>query len=203
MLKRQIRYAFRVKGNKVRKKDLKNIFYFATALTSPERDTRIRELDSTFGFLQPVQQDYLRAVYTRSYIRGQEFVEKDVFTNTSRSTYNEIVDRFEDHPQIETPDWDFIANLAAGKEDAFEGLLGSSDQAGYEETFSYYIYENYYIDGSRELEEADVDTPEGLTDDNVYFLSNMAFADGVENKVNELAQTEVQRRAEELMEDKP
>ena len=199
-VKRQIRYAF---GNRVHKKDLKSVLRFVTALTGPQRDARLRELESDFGFYQPNQQDFLRAVYMRSYVKGKETVVKDIFTNTAKATYEELLDRFEDHPQIETPDWDLIQELAEAKPDALEILLGASDQSGYEEKFSYYIYEKFYIDGTRELEEADVDAPEGVKEDSTYFVSDMAFADGVEYVINELATKEIQRLAEELLEEKP
>lgn len=198
--KRQIKYAF---GNRVRKKDLKSVLRFVTALTGPERDARLRELESDFGFYQPKQQDFLRAVYTRSYVKGKETVLKDIFTNTAKTTFTELIDRFEDHPQIETPDWDLIQELAEAKPNALEVLLGASDQSGYEEKFSYYIYEKFYIDGTRELEEAQLDAPEGVTEDSIYFISDMGFADGVEYAVNELAAKEIQRLAEDLLEEKP
>lgn len=202
-LKRQITYAFNIKDNKVWLKDLKGILHFVRALNDADRDNRLREIDSNFGFLQPTQKDYMRAVYTRSYTKGQESVSNDIFTNSSSVTYNEIIDRFEDYPKIETPDWDFITKVAKPTPEALNEILNSSDQKGFEEDFSYYIYEKFYIDGSRELEEFDVEVPDGLNKDSIYFMSDMAYADGVENRVRELADKAVQEMAEEKLEEKP
>lgn len=202
MLKRQITYAFKTKANKIRKKDLKAIYRFVTALTDSERDNRIREIDSNFGFLQPKQQDYLRSVYMKHYTKGEGDVQKDIFTNSSKATFTEVVDRFDDYQKIESPDWDFIEKLAKSQSEAMEELLGASDQQGYGEKFSYHIYEKYYIDGSRELEEQNAETPEGLDEDSIYFLADMAYADGVENVVEELAISAVQKMAEDLLEER-
>lgn len=202
MLKQQIQFAFACK-DRIAKKHINKVYKYVTAMTEADKDNRLRELDSNYGFMQQVQKDYLKAVYTRSYVKGYESVDDDIFTNTSRPSQHDLEDRFNDYPKIKSPDWDFIEKLSASKADALEELLGSSSQAGFEKDFTYYVYEKYFIDGSRELEEADVEVPEGLEDDKVYFISQMAYADGVEKKVNELASAEVQRKAEELMEEKP
>jgi len=203
MLKRQIGYAFKVQGNRIRRKDLRAVVRFALALNAVERDTRIKEIDSSFGFMKPEQQDYLRAVYTRSYTKGFDEVEKDIFSNSSSAAYNEVIDRFADSPKVETPDWDFILKVSKGDRPSLEEILGASDQKGFEEDFSYYIYQKYYIDGARELEQFDVEVAEGLKEDDVYFLSDLAYADGVEARIDELAREAVRNMAEELLEDKP
>ena len=197
-IKRQIRYAF---GSKIAKKDFKEVLFFVNALTAPERDARLRELDVKFGFYQPKQQDFLRATYSKAYAKGLNAVANDIFTNTSKATYTELKDRFEDHPQIETPDWDFIQDVASQKPKALNELLGATNQAGYEVKFSYYIYEKYYIDGPSEIEDA-LDAPDGLTEDSIYFVSDMAYSDGIEHKVELIATKEIQRLAEELLESK-
>lgn len=200
MLKRQLAFAFKIKNNKIRIKDLKAVRKFVTAITDAEKDARIKEIDSDFNFYKPEQRDYLRSVYTKYYTKGLDVVDDDIFTNTSRATFTEIVDRFEKYPKVEDLDLTFIENLSKGQQQSMDKILQASDTSGYDVKFAYYIYEKFYIDETRELEEQNADTPEGLKDETVYFLSDMAYADGVESAVEELASKAIESMAKEKLE---
>lgn len=174
----------------------------AQGLTAQELSTRLRQLDENYGFYDKSQQAYMQKIYTESYRDGVAAVDDDVFTNSSKVTFQEARDRFEDYVKINEEDWDFIGRVAEGSQEAIDEILKRSGQPGFENDFDYDLYEKYYIDGSRKLEEEGFEPLDGIKGEKIFFVSDMAYSDGVGEKLWASASQIMKELADELMEQK-
>ena len=169
-------------------------------LSEVQLDTRLRQLDEHYGHYTLDQKQYLRGIYMKSYREGVGAVNEDVFTDTATVTYRDMRDRFSDYQPVSDGDWDFIGRLAKGEQPYIDKILKNSGQPGFENDFDYDMYQKYYIDGSRWLEEQGIEAEEDIETEKVFFVSDMAYADGVGKKIWELGSASIQQQAEELAE---
>lgn len=175
----------------------------AQGLSGQQLSTRLRQLDENYGFYDKSQQAYLQKIYNDAYHDGVAAVNKDAFTDSTHVTFQEVRDRFEDYVKIDEEDWDFIAQVAAGNQGSIDEILKRSGQPGFENDFDYDLYEKYYIDGSRKLEEDEDYAPkEGIKGEKIFFVSDMAYSDGVGKRLWKLASQTIKELADELMEEK-
>jgi len=171
-------------------------------LNANQLATRLRQLDEKYGFYNPEQQKALQKLYVEKHSEGVAAVGDDVFTDSTSVMFEEIRDRFRDYVRVQEEDLDFIGRLAAGEQPAIDEILKRSGQPGFENDFDYDMYQKYYIDGSRKLEESDVEAPEGIDNDKYYFVADMAYTDGVESKIWGLASRSIQGQADEMLDER-
>lgn len=172
-------------------------------LSGQQLSTRLRQLDENYGFYNKTQQTYLQKIYLDSYRYGENAVPKDVFTDQTQVTFSDIRDRFKDYVKVDEEDWDFIARLAEGSQIAIKEILQASSQPGFENDFDYDMYEKYFIDGSRQLEEDENFKPEeGLNEDKIFFVSDLAYSDGVGRVIWEYGSQIIKQLANALLEKK-
>ena len=122
-----------------------------------------------------------------------------MFTNVTAITSKDIQDRFQDYPKVRDGDWDFIERMANGEQAAIDEIMKKSGEPGFKNDFDYDLYERYYIDGSRHLEESGVEITEDVDSEKVYFVSSLAYADGVGDRIWALGTQTIQGMADELM----
>jgi hypothetical protein len=194
----------RITAGKIRKRDLRLLEYSLclAKMSSGRLGRKIGSVFENYYFMDNGRKTYLKKIFLDAYRYGYRIVDGDTFTNSTWATWSELDDRFHDHPDVDSGNIEFLERLAAGDEGAMNQIFRRNVAVkGYEDHFVFVIYRDHFIDGSDDMASKIGKIPEGLDPDKVLILSQNGYADGVQDRVRELATEAVQADAEEMLEE--